>query len=48
MISHRPNLVRPLDKVVLLKEGQLVGFGETDEIYKRLGRPVVVKSQNVG
>ncbi len=46
MISHRPNLVNQLDKTVLLKEGEMVAFGETEEVYARLGRPVLVKRKD--
>lgn len=48
MISHKPSLVRQLDKALLLKEGQVVGFGTTSEIYERLGRPMVVKRSHAG
>lgn len=48
MISHRPNLVRQLDKTVLLKEGVMVAFGETDDVYSRLGRPKLVKKRDAG
>lgn len=43
LISHRPQLVRQLDKLLLLKDGQMVSFGPADEVWKELGRPVVVK-----
>ncbi len=43
LVSHRPQLVRQLDKLLLLKDGQLVSFGAADEVWKELGRPVVVK-----
>ena len=43
LISHRPQLVRQLDKLLLLKEGQLVSFGVAEDVWKELGRPVVVK-----
>ena len=46
MISHRPNLVNQLDKTVLLKEGEMVAFGETEDVYARLGRPVLVKKKD--
>jgi ATP-binding cassette subfamily C exporter for protease/lipase len=47
MISHRSDLVQQMQKVVLLKEGEVVGFGETEEVYRKLGRPTVVKVSNV-
>jgi len=43
LVSHRPQLVRQLDKLLLLKDGQLVSFGNADEVWKELGRPVMVK-----
>jgi ABC-type protease/lipase transport system fused ATPase/permease subunit len=43
MISHRTDLVKQMKRVMLLKEGEIVGFGETDEVYRQLGRPTVVK-----
>ncbi|MEJ8572053.1 ATP-binding cassette domain-containing protein [Microbaculum marinum] len=48
MVSHRASLIRQLDKTVLLKEGQMVGFGETEEVYAQLGRPVLVKKKDAG
>lgn len=44
LITHRPTLVRDLDHAVALKEGQVVSAGTTENVFKRLGRPVVVKS----
>lgn len=43
LISHRPQLVRSLDKLLLLKDGALVSFGATDDVWAEMGRPVVVK-----
>ena len=43
LISHRPHLVRHLDKLLLLKDGALVSFGATEDVWSELGRPVVVK-----
>jgi ABC-type protease/lipase transport system fused ATPase/permease subunit len=48
MISHRSDLVQQMRKVVLLKDGEVVGFGETEEVYRKLGRrPTVVKVPHV-
>lgn len=44
LITHRPTLVRDLDHAVALKEGQVVTAGATENVFKRLGRPVVVKN----
>jgi ABC-type protease/lipase transport system fused ATPase/permease subunit len=48
LISHRSDLVRQMKRAVLLKEGEVVGFGETEEVYRKLGRrPTVVKVTHV-
>jgi PrtD family type I secretion system ABC transporter len=44
LITHRPNLVRDLDHAVVLREGEVVSAGSTENVFKRLGRPIVVKS----
>ncbi|WP_404295478.1 ATP-binding cassette domain-containing protein (plasmid) [Microvirga sp. RSM25] len=43
LITHRPNLVMHLDHAAILKEGILVSFGATSEVFKQLGRPTIVK-----
>lgn len=43
LVSHRPHLVRNLDKLLLLKDGALVAFGATADVWSELGRPMVVK-----
>lgn len=43
LVSHRPHLVRNLDKLLLLKDGALVSFGVTEDVWAEMGRPVVVK-----
>ncbi len=45
MISHRSDLVQQMKRVVLLREGEVVGFGETEAVYRKLGRPVIVKAK---
>ncbi|MPR08701.1 type I secretion system permease/ATPase [Microvirga tunisiensis] len=44
LITHRPNLVVHLDHAAVLKEGMLVSFGSTTEVFKQLGRPTIVKT----
>jgi ABC-type protease/lipase transport system fused ATPase/permease subunit len=44
LITHRPNLVRDLDHAVVLRDGEVVSAGATENVFKRLGRPIVVKS----
>lgn len=43
LITHRPNLVVHLDHAAVLRDGVLVSFGTTQEVFKQLGRPTVVK-----
>lgn len=43
LITHRPNLVLHLDQAAVLKEGVLVSFGPTQEVFKHIGRPAIVK-----
>jgi PrtD family type I secretion system ABC transporter len=43
LITHRPNLVVHLDHAAVLREGTLVSFGSTQDVFKQLGRPTVVK-----
>lgn len=43
LITHRPNLVMHLDYAAVLKEGALVSFGPTQDVFKDLGRPTVVR-----
>jgi PrtD family type I secretion system ABC transporter len=44
LITHRPTLVRDLDHAVILKEGHVASAGATENVFKRLGRPVVIKN----
>jgi len=46
LITHKPNLVRDLDHAVVLRDGDVVSAGATENVFKRLGRPTVVKSSN--
>ena len=43
MITHRPNLVTHLDHAAILRDGMLVSMGQTEEVFKQLGRPSIVK-----
>ncbi len=43
LITHRPNLVLHLDQAAVLKEGVLVSFGPTQDVFKHIGRPAIVK-----
>jgi PrtD family type I secretion system ABC transporter len=44
VITHRPQLARDLDHAVVLRDGEVVSAGATENVFKRLGRPVVVKN----
>ena len=39
IISHRPNTLGAVDKLLLLRDGALEMFGPRDEIINRLSRP---------
>ncbi|WPL18680.1 Type I secretion system ATP-binding protein PrsD [Thiorhodovibrio winogradskyi] len=39
VISHRPNLLKAVDKVLVLKEGQVEGFGPRAEVLSRVLKP---------
>jgi PrtD family type I secretion system ABC transporter len=43
LITHRPNLVVHLDHAAVLRDGMMVSFGPTPDVFKQLGRPTVVK-----
>lgn len=36
MVAHRPSLLRDVDKILVLKEGQLAGYGPRDEVMARV------------
>lgn len=52
IISHRPNTLGAVDKLLLLRDGTLEMFGPRDEIISRLSRPTgaqsVTAKTNVG
>jgi ATP-binding cassette, subfamily C, bacterial EexD len=39
IISHRPSVLKAVDKIVLMKDGLLVDFGETQQVLSRLQAP---------
>lgn len=47
VISHRPNVMRVMDKILVLKEGALALIGPTDEVLSKLTAPTVQPSANV-
>jgi ATP-binding cassette subfamily C protein EexD len=36
MVTHKPSLLSFADKVLLLKDGQMVMFGPRDEVFQKL------------
>lgn len=45
MVAHRPSLLRDVDKILVLKEGQLAGFGPRDEVMARVTGAAPVKNE---
>ncbi len=44
VITHRPNILGELDKLLVLKEGQIAEFGPCKEVLSKFQRPVAVAS----
>jgi ABC-type protease/lipase transport system fused ATPase/permease subunit len=44
MISHRPNTLTAVDKLLLLRDGMVEMFGPRDEVISRLSRPAAVQT----
>ncbi len=45
MVAHRPSLLRDVDKILVLKEGQLAGFGPRDEVMARVTGAASAKNE---
>lgn len=45
VISHRPNIMNHVDKVLVLRDGQVEMFGPRQEVLGRLTRPVPLPGQ---
>ena len=41
-ITHRPNILTIVDKILLLRDGQVEAFGQREEILPRLTRPAKI------
>lgn len=41
LITHKTNILAMMDKILVLKQGQVQGFGERDEIFSKLLAPRV-------
>jgi ABC-type protease/lipase transport system fused ATPase/permease subunit len=42
IIAHRPSLLEHVDKVLVLRDGQIHAYGTSDEIMKLITRPRAV------
>lgn len=47
LIAHRPSLLRRVDKILVLKNGQITEFGNRDEVLKRVTGPTPVGTRKV-
>jgi len=47
MVTHRPSMMTYIDKMLVLREGQQVFFGNRDEIMHQLTKPAARVSQSV-
>jgi ABC-type protease/lipase transport system fused ATPase/permease subunit len=47
LITHKTNILAMMDKILVLNQGTMRGFGERDEIFAKLLSPRVVGSQGV-
>lgn len=45
LISHKPSAFTHADKLLILRQGTIVGYGERDEVMKALGMPVPAKAK---
>ena len=44
MVSHRPNTLGVVDKLLILKDGMVEMFGPRNEVIAKLTRPALVKT----
>jgi ATP-binding cassette subfamily C protein len=44
LITHKTNILAMMDKILVLKQGQVQGFGDRDEIFSKLLSPRVAAS----
>ncbi len=42
MIDHRPNVVAEVDFLLVMREGRMQAFGPSEEVLKRLKRPISI------
>ena len=48
IISHKPGIFRPADKLLVLREGRVDLFGPRDQVMNRLVKPAEVRSIEAG
>lgn len=48
LITHKTNILSVMDKLMVLAQGQVQGFGDRDEVYARLLAPRAVGQPSVG
>ncbi|MDP3660874.1 type I secretion system permease/ATPase [Phenylobacterium sp.] len=48
IISHKPNIFRPADKILLLRDGRVELFGPRDQVMNRVTKPAEVRAVEAG
>lgn len=48
LITHKTNILSMMDKILVLSQGQMQGFGDRDDMFAKLLAPRVVGSQGSG
>ncbi|MDO9245496.1 MAG: hypothetical protein Q7U11_03360 [Phenylobacterium sp.] len=44
MVSHKPNLFRSADKILVLRDGRMELFGPRDQVMARFTQPAAVQA----
>ncbi|MCD6585247.1 MAG: type I secretion system permease/ATPase [Desulfobacteraceae bacterium] len=47
IVTHKPEILSVVDKILLLKEGQVVDFGDKDEILNKISQPNAPRKQAI-
>lgn len=48
IISHKPNIFRPADKILLLRDGRVELFGPRDQVMARVTKPAELRAVEAG
>ena len=48
IISHKPNIFRPADKMLVLREGRVEMYGPRDQVMARMVKPAEVRAVEAG